>query len=250
MGCDIHMWVERRESEGAPWVLAAPEWQCSWCSGSGLELQGLQACFWCEGAKTERQFAVRNYNLFAMLAGMRNGIDKTGDGYEPIAEPRGMPDDLSVELLEHMQRCLHQDYCARRGEPRSHAIAWPGEHSGSWLRLDEVLDYFERPHPAAQHQGWIALEQLQAYLDAGRGRPMNWCSGVDGYAVRKVPLSQARQLLACKSVDDRSSYYTLVTWTCTYRDDAGSTFIEHFLPACRGLAARPSDVRLVFNFDS
>lgn len=45
----------------------------------------------------------RNYDLFAMLAGVRNGRGfagvVTGAGFNPISEPRGLPDDLSPHMV-------------------------------------------------------------------------------------------------------------------------------------------------------
>lgn len=43
------------------------------------------------------RFSGRNYNEFAILAGVRNGTGFAGcdtDGFAPIAEPRGLPDDM------------------------------------------------------------------------------------------------------------------------------------------------------------
>ena len=41
----------------------------------------------------------RNYNLFAILANVRNGTAfagcKTGEGFNPISNPKGVPSDAS-----------------------------------------------------------------------------------------------------------------------------------------------------------
>lgn len=61
-------------------------------------------------------FDWRGYNVFAFLAGVRNYSAIT-----PIAEPRGLPAD-AVEA---------EDYGGAHG----------GDHSYSWLSLDELMAY-------------------------------------------------------------------------------------------------------------
>ena len=66
----------------------------------------------------------RNYDLFAILADVRNGEGcagvRTGDGFVPISEPRGWGE---VDVKED--------------DPY---------HSASWLLLSEILDYdYRRP---------------------------------------------------------------------------------------------------------
>ena len=60
-------------------------------------------------------FDWRSYGMYAFLAGVRNYSAVT-----PLSEPRGLPDDVDyVEDAEH----------------------WLGEHSFSWLSLDELLSF-------------------------------------------------------------------------------------------------------------
>jgi len=74
----------------------------------------------------------RNYVSFAVLADVRNGFGfagyDTGDTISPISLPRGLPDDMSPELLERMQA-------------RGDRWIWMGEHSQSWVTLAELLSY-------------------------------------------------------------------------------------------------------------
>lgn len=69
----------------------------------------------------------RNYNLFAMLADVRNGRGfagvYTGEGFNPIADPKGAPSDMSSEI-------------------KSACEYWEGDgHSHSWFTVKELLDY-------------------------------------------------------------------------------------------------------------
>lgn len=71
MGCDIHMYVERRGPEG--WEHVSPE---QWGG-----------------------FHDRNYELFAWLAGVRNYHGQT-----PLDDPRGVPQDASVHVKQEEER--------------------------------------------------------------------------------------------------------------------------------------------------
>lgn len=72
---------------------------------------------------THEPFDCRNYDLFAALAGVRNGRGfagvYTGEPLKPIAEPRGVPDDADPRTVKYLS----------------------DEHTPSWLTLTEILDY-------------------------------------------------------------------------------------------------------------
>lgn len=77
MGCDIHLMVERRV-DGV------------WQSVDNWEPDGDQSsCFYDD----------RSYNLFAVLAGVRNYDEVT-----PISGPRGIPDDVSPQVKAYIER--------------------------------------------------------------------------------------------------------------------------------------------------
>lgn len=58
----------------------------------------------------------RNYDLFGILADVRNGA-----GLEPISEPRGLPKDVAPET-----KALYRDEC---------------DYAESWVTLQELYDY-------------------------------------------------------------------------------------------------------------
>lgn len=69
----------------------------------------------------------RNYDVFAILADVRNGRGfagvKTGEGFVPISEPKGLPSNVSEEVKKE------SDY-------------WEGDgHSHSYLTLQDLLTY-------------------------------------------------------------------------------------------------------------
>ena len=111
----------------------------------------------------------RHYQLFAVLAGVRNGSGfagiQTGEVVKPIAEPRGLPDDFettdedvhplaSIELMEPWHRRHHEE-----GEPLE---VWMGDHTHSWLTSDELLSWYENAPSVVQH-GVISREEYDAW---------------------------------------------------------------------------------------
>jgi len=102
MGCDIHMWVERLESDGL-WHLVPDA----------------------------KVFKGRNYRLFGWLAGVR------GDG-PPIAEPRGWPSDMSSEL----RAFLGPDHEGPDYQVADKRLGMPGDHTPSYLTIAEIQQAF------------------------------------------------------------------------------------------------------------
>jgi hypothetical protein len=89
MGCDIHIHAERKTS-----------------SGGYERIPDLEP------------FGDRRYGTFGFLAGVRNY-----SGIQPIAEPRGIPEDISSDVAT--------DY-----------NDWGFDaHSASWLSVDELVPY-------------------------------------------------------------------------------------------------------------
>ena len=90
MGTDLHACLERRGAEG---------WQLD------------------QHSRISHPMIERDYLLFAIFAGVRNLWDVT-----PIAQPRGLPDDLS-------EAAVHDSY------------QWEIYHAHSWLTLAEIASY-------------------------------------------------------------------------------------------------------------
>lgn len=98
----------------------------------------------------------RHYQLFAVLAGVRNGTGfagiQTGEVVTPISEPRGLPDDFKVDGDIHPIASLsvmtkwRQKYHAA-DEPLE---VWMGDHSHTWLTAAEMLEWYERAPSVVQ----------------------------------------------------------------------------------------------------
>jgi hypothetical protein len=247
MGTDIHLYVERRNAAGV-WERATPEpWPCPWCEG---EAQRHSDCYNCKGAgKTRSPYDLRNYDLFAMLANVRNGRGfagvVTGSGFVPLAKPRGRPDDTAI-----VDTCDAVEY----EDPQ---YVWLGDHSFSYATLAEVLSY---DYGQITHQcGVVGAKEYRAWVEAGRrGAPKSWSAAVFGNCTTVTPaeIDLLLQEGVVKASDDGNGYvdamggryYVEISWSISYRDAAGPAWFA-FLDACKPLGA-PEDVRFVFGFDS
>jgi len=254
MGTDIHFFAQLRDADGK-WRTQGPESkyndeETDWPNGEG------------------HFYNDRNYDVFAMLANVRNGRGfagiKTGGGFDVIDEPRGIPDDIDDPRL--------RKYLA-------------GLHTQSWLGLDDLLwwDWTQ----VADHQGVVNFQEWASF--AIRGKPDGWSGSVSGqsvrhfnsqafdkawdatrkelglrpetkpYALMKGETAAAEHFHRHLGVGFGQSAYTLVKWREPYHDSAGS-FWQSTMPrllALRlqrqplyGVEGDTTDVRVVFGFDS
>ena len=238
MGCDIHMWAEIKKKPNNP--EAKPEWRTvarEFKSKYYREDETATYITYGEGKEfgsyedneilTDHPYEGRNYNVFAILANVRNGrgfagVD-TGDGFVPIAEPRGIPEDAS-------------DYY-------KHQVEAYGEngHSHSYLTLQELLDY-DWHGQSTVHRGWVNLENYRIYKETGK--PKEWFGEVRGGLVKHV----ANEDMELPGVDEYT--YTQVEWRETYAESA-KDFLEA-LEKLKEISKRKDvlDVRIVFFFDN
>ncbi|MBH9645074.1 hypothetical protein [Burkholderia vietnamiensis] len=188
----------------------------------------------------------RNYDLFAMLADVRNGRGfagcKTGEGFNPIAEPKGIPDDASDEF-------------------KAIAEQWGCDgHSHSYLTLRELLDYDWTQETGKQ--GWLSIPEWEQWSRWNRNRghgPNSYCGFVIGGAVRHISAEDADALFKDVAWADRErvaaehpSTYAQATWGTPYYRAAGQ-FMDEAMSKLLKLAGGSSgidDVRIVFFFDN
>ena len=75
----------------------------------------------------------RNYAMFTYLAGVRPG--RAGeDDFEPISEPRGLPEDATFMTQYHANEIWGFD-----------------GHSHSWINADEIIEY----EAFLDRKGWL-----------------------------------------------------------------------------------------------
>lgn len=217
MGCDIHMHCEIRDAEGnwRPVRQTVVIGDGVLCKSETVVSQG-----WYEG---------RNYDEFAVLADVRNGVGfagvDMGDAFEPISPPKGLPEDCSLEVREESER---------------YGI---DGHSHSWLTLTELMateDYWNQAHWS---RGVVGKEQAALVRETGKP-PESWAGAVSGPG---------------------SEEYEQVEWIQHYRDCC--PFIHNQLiprlkaltdmwvgqavgRGFRGPRMTSDDVRIVFFFDN
>ncbi len=228
MGCDIHLQVERRVNGKWTRVEKLPPRVCSWCGGKGhYEHRPKEdPCYWCKGSGADtRPFNDRNYEVFAILANVRNDGNVT-----PIADPRGLPED-----------CTHSGTGGREADYEY------GDHSFSWLTLRELLAYDWKQE--CKDEGFVDQETFKKWDAAGaKGNPQSWSGGVGGRAVVHVSNADMRRRISTPyPFQADESAYTLIQWTYKVNDYA-KHFLD-FMEVIRTLG-EPDDVRIVFGFDS
>lgn len=251
MGTDIHCYVERREADGAWHLLPPPARDLDRWPRVATD-DGYVSPFWgpgfYEGPVTPGSslryhwYGNRNYDVFAVLADVRNGTGfagcRTSSGFVPVSEPRGIPEDgLSAEL---------------------NALVPTWDHSVSYLTLRELLaiDWEQR----VTHYGVIHFKDYQDWRTHG-GQPREWSGDVFGRMVKVLTLPQAEEALTAylngtfwvrpgepAGGTDLQHLYVRVQWTATYRETCEDfvRFVDDYLVPL----GPPDRVRIVFGFDS
>jgi hypothetical protein len=244
MGCDIHFYVERRVN--GVWQ-TADTWEPE---GDSLHVDYKKAFY-----------HSRNYDLFSILADVRNGHGfagvKTGEDFIPMFAPRGVPDDACPEYKAEIQ-------------------SWGGDaHSASWVSLSEILSYDWTEKTIKQ--GWVDVTEWARARDNNGEGPEGWSESIGGGAVKHLtttdfekawqtlrtergykydgtyPLTQAwrdeNKADTARMIELLGGGHPvcLVAWTVPYYKP-GSTFLSEVLPRLLRLGA-PDDVRCTF-FDN
>lgn len=196
----------------------------------------------------ERVFSDRNYNLFAMLADVRNGYGfagvNTGEGFVPIAEQRGIPNDVAVP---------DGDY---------------GDHSQSWLTLRELYDYDWAQRTTRRGVCDLATySKWKVLRDDLNSPPSDFSGGIFGGKIVTITSEDADLLIESTKaempegqrqswhVTERlkelyPSHWVSVEWQVNYAGAAGRFYTE-LMPELKRLSDGDLEsIRLVFGFDS
>lgn len=133
MGCDIHLYTEKRRED---------KWHN--CDNWRLDCEGDFQIYPLLGQ--------RNYDLFAVLANVRNYGET-----EYIDKPRGIPEIVSPQVQKEYEK-------------------WHGDgHSHSWFSLAELRQWQDN-HPTVKHRGLVS-RQAADRLDQQGILPRSWCQG-------------------------------------------------------------------------
>lgn len=212
MGCDIHVMIEKVSKENGEW---------------DTYLEGNESFYLHIG---------RNYDLFAILADVRNGYgfggSDTGDGFIPIADQRGVPADASDNYLEYVKE-------------------WELDgHSHSYLTVAE-LQNFDWEGKTTKHRGYLSQKSYRLYKKTGEIAYVS--ADVGGDCIRKVSNGSMDDILSHVLKKEKGAeYYTQIEWEETYKESC-AYFVDKQLPELVKLAqdcnCSTDDIRLVFFFD-
>lgn len=176
----------------------------------------------------------RHYQLFAVLAGVRNGFGfggiKTGDAIQPISEPRGLPQDFVMSNDVHpTEEQNAPEYLRGYG---NFVDVWLGDHSHSWLTSEEMLKWYEHAEVVTKI-GVITIDQFKNW--DGK-EPESYCGATFGPGV--------------KVCDVRAEITEGCTHVKVYWDSPLKEELKYFFDEVARLHNLYGGVRLVFGFDS
>lgn len=237
MGCDIHLFAETKKNG-------------RWESADAWEVDEDYDPPRSVVPYAKRFYDDRCYNLFAILADVRNGRGfagcKTGEGFIPISKPKGLPDDVSENV-------------------KSEAQDWEGDgHSHSWHTLADIFS-FDWTRRTILH-GVVSAPRLWAWnryrRENGLG-PEEYSGDVWGQMVKFADEKELSNSIATfvnsqkdktyaeieRAIDQRFPHtYARISWEVPYFRAAGSFFSEAVPKLLR--LGKPEDVRIVFWFDN
>lgn len=240
MGTDIHMACEVRRN--GKWELVTDKvFKNSWYRPDSKYS-------WAQEEYTYIPYDSRCYNLFAILADVRNGRGfagvKIGEAFNPISEPKGYPEDMCDEL----KRDISGDYDEDAYDYRP---TLSNEHSASWLTLKELLDYdWNQLH---RDYGCVNEDTYRDFVMKGL-HPDSWSGDTSGLNI--VHLSEEDMVDLIQGRYPREpgkQYYTFCYFLAETYKDASGRFYEDVIPVLQKLipdGGTAEDVRLVFDFDS
>lgn len=145
MGCDIHLYTE---------ALTTVHGVTKWRNADLYEYN-----YWDDDFAIKPVSYDRDYDCFAALANVRNGSGLI----VPLAEPRGIPDDVCEGTKHHWWSGYSTD-----------------GHSASHATLQELYEYAEQ-HSQHKQSGLVSPAQVET-IESG-GVPDTWCgwTNAEGY---------------------------------------------------------------------
>ncbi len=230
MGCDIHIYVERRDPDSGVWAaidgpdLMYPVYEQWVKEGRAKKIPSYAR----ERSYGGWLYEGRSYTLFAILADVRNYDDLV-----PMSAPRGLPKDIS---------------------PRVRGIAeeFGGVgHSHSWYTFKELRDYFVATQHTIRVGGLISLDEYRLLKENG-DLPNHSCRGVSGPNVQTINEKEADRLLTgAAPLDPKIKYFVDAMWPVPIAEackDFVSAITERLAPIAEEVGE--DNLRVVFWFDN
>lgn len=169
MGCYIHAVIEIKDASTGKWSVVG---------GMKHDTDDGE-----DYVSPNKDLFGQNYDLFAVLADVRNGYGcagyDTGDPVTPISSPRGVPEDASDDYKKLVEQ-------------------WDGDgHSHSYHTLAQLLDYDWTTDKTSR--GLVDIKNYwrwSLYGEADGDSPSEYCGDITGPNVRKVTRDEANAILA------------------------------------------------------
>lgn len=234
MGCDIHLYVEKRNVTTRQWEAVKgvnePEIEETLGIIENCKARGSSTDYWerrleeLRTGTTDFIWEGRHYLLFEVLAGVRAGHEIL-----PISPPKGLPEDISPEANESTN-------------------GWGCDgHSHSYLSVSELKAY--NWDQMITREGWVNVYQFKEFME--NGEPSAWCGGVSGGGTRHISNREMKEGIKNGFMfGDPQDYFTLIHWNKPLRKALG-TFCSWSLPKLNEMAGDdPESVRIVFWFDN
>lgn len=240
MGCDIHLFAEVKENKKY-WQIIKPNFPCTWCNGTGeskitnrkTKEETRKVCYGCKGSNIASYwYDGRNYDLFGMLANVRNGRGfagvYTGEGFKPVTDPKGLPEDTNYNIKD-----------------KSDMWGLDG-HSHSYLTVKELKEYFSKEQFTTK-SGVMSVETYKEWKkrekDDSNAKPKEWCGAIWGKNIVTVSEEELP--------NNPNATHVRGDWPTSYKEAAGS-FLTATLPALQEWADKygEDNVRIVFWFDN
>lgn len=231
MGCDVHMYVERKVNN--VWTAISGEspykkmYKEIYDNSPNDEWARNAYQMECNPVYEGWIYNDRNYTLFSILANVRNGIDKiflgpaTGHQAKPISNPKGIPDDVS----DKVRKC-YDDFGR-------------GSHSTSYFTLKQLKEY--NLDEEITYVGLVDRKEYARYLK--NGNPESWCGGSNA----KLISNQDMEDWINGKVEFHEMFVqTLLRW----KNDAHDCGLENIIRQLENLEENPDNIRIVFWFDN
>lgn len=172
----------------------------------------------------------RDYTLFAILAGVRNGYGFAGcyrhEPVAPIAEGRGLPTWLQVE-----------------DEYSSDLDGWLGDHSYTYMTLDEIVSW----------EGWKEHIIVGGVMDvdhfketvATKIEPKHWCGDIVGDRIKIHQWDNKNPIIPEDATHVRCQWVSAKVLGEDY-----SWFLDEIKRIKEEHSSEDSEIYLVVGFDS
>jgi hypothetical protein len=219
MGCDIHLTVEVKKNK---------KWK---------HFEKTETLHYGVDNKHSYERSIFNpgrcYDLFAILADVRNGRGfagcKTGEGFDPISDPRGVPKDASPEYKAAVKDA--------EGDGHSH----------SYHTLKQLQDYPWKDKKVI-HTKLVDLKTYERWKASKELFPTCCCGDAWSTNIIKLPEDEYPELKSNPEKYAGKEIYIQARWETTYYDSV-EFFVDNIMPKLAELGP-PEDVRICFFFDN